>query len=71
MMVKFSPNDEGSSLCRNRKSPTIMKQRARRLRREATETEAILWLALHDGQLGVKFRRQHAIKHFILDFYCP
>jgi very-short-patch-repair endonuclease len=44
----------------------------RRLRREQTDEEKQLWRALRAGRFaGFKFRRQHPIGKFILDFYCP
>ncbi|MEX0782115.1 MAG: endonuclease domain-containing protein [Dehalococcoidia bacterium] len=44
---------------------------ARRLRRELTATEATLWEALRDKRLnGLKFRRQHPVGRFVIDFYC-
>jgi very-short-patch-repair endonuclease len=44
---------------------------AKKLRREATEAERILWEYLKNRKLnGKKFRRQHVIDKFILDFYC-
>ena len=50
----------------------IMTEIARRLRREATHSEAILWRALRNRKLdGHKFRRQFPIGAFALDFYCP
>ncbi len=43
----------------------------RSLRRSQTPAENILWQALRRKQVfGYKFRRQHAIGQFILDFYC-
>lgn len=34
--------------------------------------EQILWKILRNSQLkGYKFRRQHGIGNFIVDFYCP
>jgi len=36
-----------------------------------TEAETILWTQLKNSKLGVKFRRQHGIGFYILDFYCP
>jgi very-short-patch-repair endonuclease len=45
--------------------------RAQKLRREATPYEKRLWAALRDGLLGGrKFRRQHPVGPYILDFYC-
>jgi len=47
-------------------------QHARRLRREQTPFEAVLWATLRDRQLeGYKFRRQHPIPPFVADFACP
>ena len=46
-------------------------QTARRLRREQTDEEKQLWRALRDHRFaGFKFRRQHPLGEFILDFYC-
>ena len=44
---------------------------ARRLRHESTEAETRLWRRLRGKQLGVRFRRQHPIGGYIVDFYCP
>ena len=47
-------------------------ERARRMRAEPTPAEALLWKKLRNQQLeGLKFRRQHIIEYFIVDFYCP
>jgi very-short-patch-repair endonuclease len=45
--------------------------RARRLRRDMTETERRLWWALSELELGYRFRRQHPIGARIVDFACP
>jgi very-short-patch-repair endonuclease len=42
---------------------------AREMRREPTRTEQRLWLALRNRALGVKFRRQHPIGPFVVDFF--
>jgi adenine-specific DNA-methyltransferase len=48
-----------------------MKNRTRSLRRKATEPEQLLWSHLRNRRLAnVKFRRQHPIAGFVLDFYC-
>ncbi|MBI1946826.1 MAG: endonuclease domain-containing protein [Deltaproteobacteria bacterium] len=44
---------------------------ARHLRRRMTAAEVILWRELRDRRLGVQFRRQHALEHFVLDFFAP
>ena len=43
---------------------------ARKLRREMSPPEVLLWQRLRGSQLGVKFRRQHPIGSYIADFYC-
>ncbi|MBN4070857.1 DUF559 domain-containing protein [Olleya sp. AH-315-F22] len=44
----------------------------RDLRNNATISEKHLWKALRRSQLeGRKFRRQHSIENFIVDFFCP
>src|ERR1051325_7091366 len=44
---------------------------ANALKKEMTEAEKILWEKLRDRRLdNIKFRRQHPIGKFILDFYC-
>ena len=51
--------------------PRITRDRARRLRRELTLPEIALWAALRGRRLkGLRFRRQHPIGPYILDFYC-
>ncbi|MCS5489014.1 endonuclease domain-containing protein [Algoriphagus limi] len=45
--------------------------RARELRKEMTPAEKVLWNFLKNKSLeGFKFRRQHPIKNYIVDFYC-
>jgi putative DNA methylase len=49
----------------------MMVEIARKLRREQTASEGILWEALRNRKLdGRKFRRQQPIGVFVLDFYC-
>ena len=44
---------------------------AKDLRTTSTQAEQKLWSFLRNRQLkGKKFRRQHAIAGFVLDFYC-
>jgi very-short-patch-repair endonuclease len=49
--------------------PSI-RTRARELRQPQTPAERALWRRLRNRQLGPKFRRQHPIGRFIVDFYC-
>jgi very-short-patch-repair endonuclease len=49
-----------------------MLERRRYLRNHATRAERMLWERLKGKGLSeYKFRRQHSIGHYILDFYCP
>ena len=46
-------------------------QYGRELRQELTQAEKLLWTELRNKKLnGLKFRRQHPIDKFVLDFYC-
>nr|WP_314434869.1 endonuclease domain-containing protein [uncultured Brevundimonas sp.] len=45
-------------------------ERAREMRSALTPPEARLWTALKSQQIGVRFRRQHPVGPYILDFYC-
>lgn len=48
-----------------------LKPIAREKRKQPTEAENLLWQHLHDYKVsGFKFRRQHCIGQFIVDFYC-
>lgn len=44
--------------------------RARKLRREMTKPERLLWWALKADKTGFHFRKQHAAGPYVLDFYC-
>jgi len=42
------------------------------LRNHSTAAESTLWTILKNRNVGnLKFRRQHSVGNFILDFYCP
>ena len=45
-------------------------RRAGNLRKDMTPAERKLWAYLRRSQLGLRFRRQHAIGKFIVDFCC-
>jgi len=48
------------------------KPQRRELRSRLTPEESFLWTFLQHRQLaGRKFRRQHSVGPYILDFYCP
>ena len=50
---------------------TIKADRARRLRRDSTDAERLLWRHLRDRvAIGAKVRRQHPIGPYVVDFVC-
>ncbi len=67
-MKKFKPNyDEGMW----KGAPETSLVKAKALRKDETQAEKILWAKLRNNQLkGYKFRRQHPIGLYIVDFYC-
>ena len=49
-----------------------LQQAARQMRAAPTPAEAALWEALRGRRLdGLRFRSQHPLGQFVLDFYCP
>ncbi|MBK7377815.1 MAG: endonuclease domain-containing protein [Ignavibacteriales bacterium] len=51
---------------------TSEKEKRRKLRRDQTFCEKIMWTYLRDRKtLGYKFRRQYSVDHYVIDFYCP
>ena len=44
--------------------------RRKELRKSMTPQEVKLWFYLKGNNLGAKFRRQHGIGPYIVDFYC-
>ena len=51
---------------------TTEKEKRRTLRKKQTYAEKILWQNLRNRQLlGIKFRRQYSVDHFVIDFYAP
>lgn len=50
---------------------SYLKETRQILRKNMTEAELVLWEILKDKKLKRrKFRRQHSIGHYIVDFYC-
>jgi very-short-patch-repair endonuclease len=49
----------------------VTRDRATKLRHDPTYPEKLLWSLLRGRQLdGLKFRRQHPIEPYIVDYYC-
>lgn len=48
-----------------------LKENRKFLRNNSTSAESVLWTILKNKQgAGMKFRRQHSIGNYIVDFYC-
>jgi acetylglutamate kinase len=45
-------------------------QRAEELRNSMSSTERIIWKHIHINEWKLKFRRQHPISNYVVDFYC-
>ena len=46
------------------------RRRVRELRSETSGSEKLLWFELRRDKLGFRFRRQHPVGPYVLDFYC-
>ena len=51
-------------------SYSVTKENAKTNRSNMTDGESLLWHYLRQEQLGVRFRRQHVIGDYIVDFIC-
>lgn len=57
---------------KDRPEDALIRNRAIELRSERTPAERKLWARLRSQQLGgFRFRQQHLVDRYILDFYCP
>ncbi len=70
--VSPSPSGRGVGVRENYPAiPETLLNHARELRKNSTDAEQLLWGLLRDRQLlDFKFRRQHPLGSYILDFYC-
>ncbi len=71
---KQGGREEGSSVSQEkagRPATPRLTRVARLLRRQMTDAERLLWNHLRRRHLDVRFRRQHPIGPYILDFYAP
>jgi type I site-specific restriction-modification system R (restriction) subunit len=64
------PKGEGSSYRANLEFSGLVKE-ARELRQHQTKAEEMFWQLVRNRKFqNLKFRRQHQIGHYIVDFYC-
>ncbi|MGZ8556892.1 MAG: endonuclease domain-containing protein, partial [Chitinophagaceae bacterium] len=45
-------------------------QKAEELRNRKTPAEELLWKLIHINEWKLKFRRQHPVANWVVDFYC-
>jgi len=50
--------------------PETLLAYAKTLRASHTDAEALIWRLVRRKNFGVKFRRQHVVSGYIIDFYC-
>ena len=56
---------------RRKRVTKVTRQRSQQLKAHSTFPEQLLWSVLRGKQLdGLKFRRQHPMEPYIVDFYC-
>ena len=48
----------------------LLFEKAKDVRKRMTKAEEVLWMYLRKGICGYKFRRQHPIATYIVDFFC-
>ncbi len=64
-----APAGRGGGAYRKEMPPEVF--RARKLRKEMSYPEVLLWQRLRGSPAGVKFRRQHPVgPDYTIDFYC-
>ena len=56
---------------RKQRSNPKIKHQAIQLRKDPTPAERKLWSRIRNDQLGVTFRRQHAVGNYVPDFCSP
>ncbi|MHB9101850.1 MAG: DUF559 domain-containing protein, partial [Sulfuricella sp.] len=63
---------EGEEVIRKHSNlPSELREFARELRQNQTDAENLLWMLLRDRRFaGQKFRRQHPLPPYVIDFYC-
>ncbi len=70
--VPLSPRERGRGEGSHKLAlPPDLLAFARELRNHQTDAEDALWYMLRDRRMaGTKFRRQHPVEPYVLDFYC-
>ncbi len=66
--ANYLPQDKIFTADKRQYGKLDLKERARSMRRQPTAAEEALWQILRGGQTSTKFRRQHSIDRYIVDF---
>jgi len=61
---------EGGKMPRPKRTNPKTQRSAIQLRKESTPAECKLWSKIRNDQLGINFRRQHAVGNYIPDVVC-
>lgn len=69
-ILSFPKGEEKVGYMTGGNNAHILLEKAKEMRANPTEAEAFLWKQLKSKQLDVKFRQQHLIDDFIVDFVC-
>jgi adenine-specific DNA-methyltransferase len=71
-MFKKRRDAVSGRLMGTREERQLAVEAARGFRRAPTKSEAMLWQAVRNGRIAChRFRRQHQIGQYIVDFCCP
>ena len=69
--AKQSSNHSSRSMSNRNERSKVLLRRAREMRSQPNDAESSVWQGLRAKRLrGFKFRRQHPIGNYIVDFYC-
>jgi len=72
-VLPLTPSKGGGVSKRLTGNPAIVAtllERAKEMRKNPTKSEALLWNELRNKKTGYKFRQQHPIDNYIVDFVC-
>lgn len=67
---KFYSPLEGGGMNMYYGASNIIFQKAEELRNRMTAAEEVLWNHIHINEWKLKFRRQHPVSNYVVDFYC-
>ncbi|MBS9767105.1 MAG: leucine--tRNA ligase [Flavobacteriaceae bacterium] len=69
-ILSFPEGEEKAGYMTGGNNSHLLIEKAKENRNNPTEAEAILWQQLKGKNSGIKFRQQHIIDDFIVDFVC-